>query len=160
MENGDEIYAPKVISGVGVNTTFNTLIPDSMLENRSVIEYQTLIKTIGSSTGFIYCFVNLEGNSKELELRDSNLWIYPNKDYDTLINNFENNIHKNPMPLFIASSSAKDISWDERYPNKSTAIILTMAKKEWFEQWETEKCMSRNLDYTDLKSFMLSLIHI
>ena len=154
MENGDEIYAPKVISGVGVNTTFNTLIPDSMLENRSVLEYQTLIKTIGSSTGFIYCFVNLEGNSKDLELRDSNLWIYPNKDYDTLINNFENDIHKNPMPLFIASSSSKDISWDERYPNKSTAIILTMAKKEWFEQWETEKCMSRNLDYKDLKSLM------
>ena len=154
MENGDEIYAPKVISGVGVNTTFNALIPDSMIENRTVIEYQSLIKNIGSSTGFIYCFVNLEGNSKELELRDSNLWIYPNKDYDTLIKNFENDIHKNPMPLFIASSSAKDISWNERYPNKSTAIILTMAKKEWFEQWENEKCMSRNLDYTDLKSFM------
>lgn len=151
MENGDEIYASKVISSVGINTTFNNLMPDTMLENSSVIEYQQLIKKIGHSTGFIYCFVNLEGTSKELELRDSNLWIYPNKDYDELINNFEKDITKNPMPLFIASSSSKDSDWNKRYPNKSSAIILCMAKKEWFKQWENEKCMTRNLDYIDLK---------
>jgi all-trans-retinol 13,14-reductase len=150
METGDKIYANKIVSGVGLNNTFNSLI----IENDSVIKYQNLIKKVGSSTGFIYCFVNLDGTAEELELRDSNLWIYPNKDYDKLLDDFEQDIEKNPMPLFIASSSTKDSSWNERYPNKSSAIVLTMAKKEWFEQWESEECMKRNLDYKDIKETM------
>lgn len=154
MESGDKIYANKIVSGVGLNNTFNKLIPDELLENDSVIKYQNLIKKVGSSTGFIYCFVNLDGTAEELELRDSNLWIYPNKDYDKLLAEFEQNIEKNPMPLFIASSSAKDSSWNERFPNKSSVIILTMGKKEWFEQWTNEECMKRNLDYKDLKETM------
>lgn len=154
METGDKIYANKIVSGVGLNNTFNKLIPDELLENDSVIKYQNLVKKIGSSTGFIYCFVNLDGTSEELDIRDSNLWIYPNKDYDKLLDEFEQNIEKNPMPLFIASSSAKDSTWNERYTNKSSVIILTMGKKEWFEQWENEECMKRNLDYKDLKETM------
>jgi len=154
METGDKIYANKIVSGVGLNNTFNRLIPDELLENDSVIKYHKLIKKVGSSTGFIYCFVNLDGTSEELDIRDSNLWIYPNKDYDKLLDEFEQDIEKNPMPLFIASSSAKDRSWNERYPNKSSAIILTMGKKEWFKQWEDEECMKRNLDYKDLKETM------
>ena len=154
MENGDKIYANKVVSGVGLNNTFNKLMPNEMIENDSVIKYRELINKVGNSTGFIYCFVNLDGTAKELELRDSNLWIYPNKDYDKLLDDFEQDITKNPMPLFIASSSAKDTSWNKRYPNKSSVIILTMAKKEWFEQWENEDCMKRNLDYKDLKETM------
>ena len=150
MKNGDKIYANKVVSGVGLNNTFNRLI----LENDSVIKYRELINKVGNSTGFIYCFVNLDGTAKELEIRDSNLWVYPNKDYDKLLDDFEHDIAKNPMPLFIASSSAKDTSWNERYPNKSSVIILTMAKKEWFEQWENEDCMKRNPDYNDLKETM------
>ena len=154
METGDKIYATQIVSGVGLNNTFNRLIPDELLENDSIIKYQQLINNVGSSTGFIYCFVNLDGTAEELELRDSNLWIYPNKDYDKLIDDFEKDIEKNPMPLFISSSSAKDSSWNKRYPSKSSAIILTMGKKEWFEQWTNEECMKRNPDYKDLKETM------
>jgi len=154
LANGDKIYAKKVVSAVGLNNTFNRLIPDELLENDSVNKYKKMIEKIGSSTGFIYCFVNLEGTSEELGLRDSNIWVYPDKDYDKLLETFEEDIQNNPMPMFIASSSAKDSSWNDRYPNKSSMILLTLAKKEWFEQWENEECMKRNLDYKDLKEFM------
>jgi all-trans-retinol 13,14-reductase len=154
LVNGDKIYAKKVVSAVGLNNTFNRLIPDELLENDSVNKYQKMIEKIGSSTGFIYCFVNLDGTTEELGLRDSNIWVYPNKDYDEMLETFEADIQNNPMPMFIASSSAKDSSWNERYPNKSSMILLTLAKKEWFEQWENETCMKRNLDYKDLKEFM------
>ena len=154
LANGDKIYAKKVVSAVGLNNTFNRLIPDELLENDSVNKYKKMIEKIGSSTGFIYCFVNLEGTSEELGLRDSNIWVYPDKDYDKLLETFEEDIKNNPMPMFIASSSAKDSSWNDRYPNKSSMILLTLAKKEWFEQWENEECMKRNLDYKDLKEHM------
>jgi all-trans-retinol 13,14-reductase len=154
LVNGDKIYANQVVSAVGLNTTFNSLIPDELLENDSVIKFKKIVEKIGSSTGFIYCFVNLEGTAEELGLRDSNIWVYPDKDYDKMLEHFEADIEINPMPMFIASSSAKDSSWNERYPNKSSMILLTLAKKEWFEQWESEECMKRNLDYKDLKEHM------
>jgi all-trans-retinol 13,14-reductase len=154
LANGDKIYAKQVVSAVGLNNTFNRLIPDELLENDSVNKYKKMIEKIGSSTGFIYCFVNLDGTAEELGLRDSNIWVYPNKDYDEMLETFEADIQNNPMPMFIASSSAKDSSWNERYPNKSSMILLTLAKKEWFEQWENETCMKRNLDYKDLKEHM------
>ena len=154
MKNGDKIYAKKVVSGVGLNTTINKLIPGDLSEDKGMVKYQELINKVGSSTGFIYCFVNLNGTPDELELRDSNLWIYPDGDYDKLLEEYEKDILKNPMPLFIACTCAKDSDWTNRYPNKSSAIVLTMAKKEWFEQWEGEDCMKRNLDYKDLKEKM------
>ena len=154
LVNGDKIYSDKVVSGVGLNNTFNRLIPDELIENDCVIKFKKIIEKIGSSTGFIYCFVNLEGTAKELGLRDSNIWVYPNKDYDEMLSTFEADIKNNPMPMFIASSSAKDSTWNERYPNKTSIILLTLAKKEWFDQWENETCMKRNLDYKDLKEHM------
>jgi all-trans-retinol 13,14-reductase len=148
MENGDKIRAKNVVSAVGLSNTFTKLIDP---ESTKIKKYLELNEKIGPSTGFIYCFVNLNGTPEELELRDSNLWIYPNKDYDKLLEDFEEDILKNPMPLFIACTCAKDSDWGNRYPNKSSAIILTMGKKEWFEQWENETCMKRNLNYQDLK---------
>ena len=33
----------------------------------------------------------------------------------------------------------------------NNAIILTTGKKEWFEEWENEKCMKRGDDYDGFK---------
>lgn len=146
MENGDIIYAKNIISATGLNTTFKKLIYE---ENKP---YLNLCNTIGPSTGFVYCFVNLDGSPEEFDLRDSNLWIYPNKDYDKLLEEFEEDMLNNPMPLFIACTCAKDSTWNKRYPNKSSAIILTMANIKTFERWEDETCTKRNPDYKDLKT--------
>ena len=45
----------------------------------------------------------------------------------------------------------KDTEWSDKYPGVSNAIILTTAKKEWFEAWENERCMKRGQDYEDFK---------
>ncbi len=153
MDNGDNIYADKVVSGVGLNTTFYKLLNDNYDKN-IIDKFRNIYDNIGHSTSFIYCFVNLKGSPDELELRDSNLWIYQDTDYDTLFETFEKDILNNPMPLFIACSCAKDSDWSNRYPNESNAILLCMAKKEWFEEWENEKCMKRNIEYKELKNKM------
>ncbi len=148
MVTGDKIFATQIVSSVGANNTFKKLVNT---EDKSIKKYLDLCNRIGPSTGFIYCFVNLDGSPKDLELRDSNLWIYPDKDYDKLLEEFEKDMLNNPMPLFIACTCAKDSTWDQRYPNKSSAILLTMGNKSMFERWEYEECMKRNLDYQDLK---------
>jgi len=154
MENGDKIYSKNVVSGIGLNSTLNSLIPSELLESKNIKNYTTLNNKIGNSTSFIYCFVNLDGTSDELELRNSNLWIYPNKDYESLVTDFEKDITKNPIPMFISSSSAKDTSWENRYPGKSNAIILSMAKKEWFSSWEHETSTKRDAEYKELKEVL------
>ena len=158
MSNGNKIYSKNIVSAVGLNNTFNKLVNHKFGEY-----YQKIIESIPCSTGFVYCFLNLNGTSEELELRQSNLWIYPNKNFDKLMENFYDDIENNEMPIFISSSSAKDSSWNIRYPNKSSIILLTPAKKEYFNRWENEKCTNRNLDYKDLKELlankMLSILY-
>ena len=72
----------------GLENTFKYLLPPEYLENESINEYVKLSEKVGPSTGFVYCFVNLEGNPKDLGLRDSNLWIYPGYDHDQSLKNY------------------------------------------------------------------------
>jgi all-trans-retinol 13,14-reductase len=147
METGDKIYSKNVISATGINNTFNKLVNHNVSD-----KFIKLINETGNSTSFIYCFINLEGTSEELELRQSNLWIYPHKDFTKLLKEFDDNMEENDMPLFISSGSAKDSTWNNRYPDKSSIVLLCPANIKNFNRWESEECMKRNLDYKDFKT--------
>lgn len=146
MENNDILYCKNVVSGVGLANTFKKLVK---IEQNNI--YTELLKKIPSSVQHMYAFVKLQGNPDELNLRSSNFWIYPHGDYDKVIKDFIEDPLNKPIPLFMAFSSMKDDSWKERFPGYSNAIILTVAKKEWFKFWENEKCMKRSDDYNNLK---------
>ncbi len=146
MENRDKIYAKNIISDAGLRNTFHKLVNPSIHKI-----YDNLLKNIPESTSFVYMFVNLDGEKEDLELKSSNIWVWPNNDYSKMLEDFENDPYTSPIPLFIACSCAKDDSWSERYPGKSNAIVLTIGKKEWFNQWENERCMHRGQDYNDIK---------
>lgn len=148
LENSKKIYAKKIISSVGLRNTFNKLIKEDKYVD---VTYKNLINKIPESTSFIYLFVNLKGNPEDLGLKSSNIWIWPDRDYDKMIKIFEKDPIHNPIPLFIACSCAKDDSWNENFPGKSNAIVLTMAKKEWFKEWEEKRCMHRGEDYNNFK---------
>jgi hypothetical protein len=53
---------------------------------------------------------------------------------------------------FLSFPSTKDPTWDERFPGRSAAEIVTLAPFEWFEQWEDERVMKRGQDYDALKA--------
>ena len=89
---------------------------------------------------------------EELELRSSNIWHLHNKDYDELIYNLEKDPLTAPMPLFIGFPCAKDKSWNDRYPNKSNAVILTFTNYKHFEEWEDCKQGNRGEDYEEFKN--------
>ena len=150
MINNDLIYSPIIISSVGIRNTFFKLI-DKSINNKIVNRYYNILCNIKPSTTFIYLFVNLEGNPNELGLKSRNLWIWPDKDYDRMIRNFESDPFNAPIPLFIACSCMKDTNWSNKYPGKSNAIILTTGKYEWFKEWENERCMHRSQEYKDFK---------
>ena len=144
---GNKIFAKQIVSSVGIRNTFKKLITNNKISEK----YDNLIKNVPPSVSFVYLFVNLKGSPEELKLRSSNIWVWPHKDYEKLLKDFEENPIENPIPLFIACSCAKDPTWNKRYPGKSNAIILTTANKEYFEKWENERCMHRGEEYNNLK---------
>ena len=58
-----------MVSDAGLENTFKYLLPPEYLENESINEYVKLSEKVGPSTGFVYCFVNLEGNPKEFRFK-------------------------------------------------------------------------------------------
>jgi all-trans-retinol 13,14-reductase len=147
MENGDNLFAENIISAVGVRNTFHKL----MKKNKYPKIYDTMLDKMPPSVQHMYCFVKLDGSPRDLNLRSSNFWIYPHADHDKTITEFLDNPLEAPMPLFMGFSSMKDSNWENKYPGISNAIILAVAKKEWFEEWENTRCMKRGQDYEDFK---------
>ena len=145
MDNGDIIYANEVVSSVGVRNTFERLV------TADIGVYRELIDNIKPSVQHMYCFIKLRGDPASLGLRSSNLWIYPHGDYDTLEDEFLKDPLEAPMPMFMGFSCMKDPDWQRNYPGLSNAIILTLAKKEWFAEWDNERCGKRGDVYNDYK---------
>lgn len=56
--------------------------------------------------------------------------------------------------LFIGSGSAKDPAWPEK--NKTTVEVITFAKKEWWAQWQDQRCLSRDEDYQAKKQGLIN----
>ena len=146
MESGDTIYAPIVISDVGIYNTYRKLLHSNHFDN--------VLKNIPRTSSFVYLFIGLNGTPEELKLKKCNTWIYPNKDYHRMLEDYyANPLDKDVgMPFFIASGAAKDTDWNKRYPGKATVEVLTMANYDWFQEWSDDKCMRRPEEYQDLKN--------
>ena len=143
MANGDKIYAGKgVISACGVFNTYKKLLAPSTVEalpaavKSHVSTCLEKMAKIGHSCSMIYLFVGMEGTAESLKLRSSNIWVWPNRDYDKMIETFYADPENAPIPMFIGFPCAKDSTFDTRYPNKANAVILTMCKFDWFEKYE------------------------
>eukprot|EP00051_Salpingoeca_urceolata_P000968 m.37645 g.37645 ORF g.37645 m.37645 type:complete len:602 (-) comp11122_c0_seq1:211-2016(-) len=147
MDNGDKIRAPAVISGCGVFNTYQKLLPPHVVP-KDVLKK---IESIGPSCSMVYLFVGLEGTPDELKLRSSNIWSWPQGDYDAMLASFYADPLSAPIPMFIGFPCAKDSTWTTRFPGRSNSVILTMAKYEWFEEWESKKQGSRGEEYEAFK---------
>ena len=79
------------------------------------------------------------------------MWSYPDKDFDKMLKKYYDDPLNEPMPFFMGFPCMKDSTWNNRYPDKSNAVILTAAKYEWFEQWENYKWEKRGEDYKEFK---------
>ena len=67
MENGDKIYASKIVSSTGIRNTFLSLLQENSLRSH----YSNILSNIPPSVSHIYLFVNLKGTPEELKLRSS-----------------------------------------------------------------------------------------
>ena len=149
LEDGKEIFSKLIISGVGVINTFNHLIDREITKK---LGFDKCLKSVAPSAAHGCLYIGLKGNAKKLKLPKHNLWIYPEKtDHDSSVKNYLEN-QSNEFPLvYVSFPSAKDPSWDKRYPDKSTIDIITLLPYEAFEKWDGTSWKKRGEEYENIK---------
>ncbi|KAF6721610.1 All-trans-retinol 13,14-reductase [Oryzias melastigma] len=150
-----EIHAPVVISDAGIFNTFQKFLPQQIQDKP---EIRSLLGMLNHGMGSFLVFVGLDGTREELNLVSTNFWMYKDNDLDSLMEQYfslskEEVLGNIPM-MFITFPSAKDPMSSIKQPGKSCMTLLTMARYEWFEEWEGTKLGRRGLDYLKLKSGM------
>ncbi|XP_077979087.1 all-trans-retinol 13,14-reductase-like [Glandiceps talaboti] len=152
--SGDiDLHAPIVISDAGFYNTVERLLPAKIADKAG---YKSITKDIRHGPGAMSLFVGLKGTKEELGLKASNWWCFTSNELSETCKEYmaqsAEEAGENPIPLlFMSFPSAKDPTWEQRYPGKSTCAVVTLSNWEWFQKWENERVMKRGEDYNKIK---------
>lgn len=148
LVKGHEITADAVVSCAGLVPTIERLLPENIVKKHG---YDKALTKLEVSGAHLCIYAGFKGTAKELNIPKKNLWIYPGADHDANVDAFERDMDA-PIPLiYISFPSAKDPSWNDRYPDKSTVEIVTVCNHEWFEKWKGTTWNKRGDEYEALK---------
>lgn len=149
MNDGKVFTADNIVSGAGIMTTYQKLLPKQVVEKHQLNEQ---LKQVERSVAHACLYIGLKGTPTELELPKTNYWVYPaDKDHDQCVERYLNDIDE-PFPVvYISFPSAKDPDFTNRYPDRSTIDIITLVPFETFAEWEGSSWMKRGDDYKELK---------
>ncbi|XP_068605983.1 all-trans-retinol 13,14-reductase-like [Brachionichthys hirsutus] len=150
-----EVFAPVVISNAGIFNTFQKFLPQHIQDKP---EIRSLLGMVRHGMASFLVFVGLDGSKEELGIPSTNFWMYKDNDLDSLMQQYSSlsrdEVLGNIPMMFITFPSAKDPTCNIRHPGKSCMTLLTMARYDWFEEWEGTKLGKRGQDYLDLKNSM------
>jgi len=148
MSDGREFRASLVVSDAGASNTLERLLPAELTAMDSL---RRELRGIESSTAHLSLYVGLSKSDSELGLKGTNLWVYPSLDHDGNVRRFARDVDS-PFPVvYLSFPSAKDPTFQHRYPGKSTVEAITMAPYEAFANWAEAKWKRRGEDYEALK---------
>jgi all-trans-retinol 13,14-reductase len=149
MADGQELRARVVISDTGVANTLGRLLPKSLA---AVASLRERIARLPPSAAHLCLYVGLKRPAVELGLTGTNLWICPDADHDGNVARFLKNPEA-PFPsVYISFPSAKDTSFQQRYPGRATIEVISLAAWEWFAPWAGTRWQRRGPEYEDLKA--------
>jgi len=149
LVKGDEITADSIVSCAGIVPTINKLLPQDVVKKHG---YDKRIEQVSTSSSHLCIYAGFKGSTEELDLPKKNFWIYPGYDHDKSVEEFYQSSDYDFPLVYISFPSAKDPTWQDRYPGKSTVEIVTVCKNEWFAQWEGTTWGKRGEEYEVFKS--------
>ncbi|XP_012414510.1 all-trans-retinol 13,14-reductase [Trichechus manatus latirostris] len=147
------IYCPIVISSAGLFNTYEHLLPEHA---RCLPDVKKQLAMVRHSLGMFCVFICLRGSKKDLGLKSTNYYVYFDIDMDKAMERYLSVPREKAaahIPIFFISfPSAKDPTWEDRYPDRSTVNVLIPTAYEWFEEWQEEPQGKRSSDYETLKN--------
>ncbi len=149
LQSGEIIEAPLVISDAGAINTYTKLLstPPPKLKLQ--------MKEVEPSLAHLCLYIGLKQSQETLKLPKSNYWIYPNADHDKSVADYlKDPENAEPPVCYISFPSAKDPSWEKRFPGKSTIEVIGVTSYEWFKKWEDKPWLKRGEDYLAFKEKM------
>ncbi|MCP3098451.1 NAD(P)/FAD-dependent oxidoreductase [Myxococcus sp. K15C18031901] len=148
LASGEELRAHHVLSGAGVAQTLGTLLPERWRPQASL----AALRRIPPSLGHLGLYLGLRGAPDEVGLPATNTWVHASYDHDANVRDSRSSPSA-PFPVtFLGSSSARDPSWPQRHPGRSTLTLVTPAPQAWFERWEGTRWRRRGPEYEDFKA--------
>ncbi|PID54987.1 MAG: FAD-dependent oxidoreductase [Gammaproteobacteria bacterium] len=148
--DGSEIRAPIVVSNAGVFNTFAKLLPQELSAKHGYLNNLKKVKRSFTNVGL---FIGLKGDAKFLQLPKTNLWIYPDGNHHENIDNFMAD-HTKPFPVvYVSFPSAKDPSFQSRYPGRSTIEIVAPASFNAWAKWKGTVWGKRGEDYEAFREY-------
>lgn len=149
MSDGKVFTANNIVSGAGIMTTYQKLLPSEVVLQHNLNEQ---LQKIERSVAHACLYIGLKGTPDELNLPKTNYWVYPDDaDHDDCVNRYLDNLDE-PFPVvYISYPSAKDPDFPNRYPDRSTIDIITLVPFEAFAEWDGSRWMKRGDDYKELK---------
>jgi all-trans-retinol 13,14-reductase len=147
MADGRQLHAPLIISGAGVVVTHKLLGDEA--ERAGLMQSLTRVK---SSASHLCLYLGFNQSPEALELPRANWWYYPPEfDHDALTERFAQDSSADFPVIYVSFPAAKDPSWSERFPDRSTVEVITVAPFEQFAPWADTRWHKRGAEYEELK---------
>lgn len=148
MQDGTDIFAPVVVSNAGVFNTFEKLLP---AETSQKFGYTQKLQQVEPSISHLGAYIGLKESAEQLGLPKTNFWIYPSTEHSHNLEAFRRDPETEFPAVYISFPSAKDPSWETRYPGTATIEIVAPAFFEHFAAWKDKPWGKRGDDYDALK---------
>eukprot|EP00418_Pyrodinium_bahamense_P021155 CAMPEP_0179104762 /NCGR_PEP_ID=MMETSP0796-20121207/48616_1 /TAXON_ID=73915 /ORGANISM="Pyrodinium bahamense, Strain pbaha01" /LENGTH=662 /DNA_ID=CAMNT_0020802721 /DNA_START=88 /DNA_END=2076 /DNA_ORIENTATION=+ len=165
-----------VISSAGVEVTYRKLLEEDAVQRTGGPPQSLLASEAGGTSQFVYGFFGFEASTKELGLPSCNLWSIPpirgssagdiSKNWSVLFGstrdakpNFlmsTSAAAEVQLPAFIAFPSAKDSTYEERCPGKSSAIVIVDSRPQYFGN--AGPVNKRGAEYAEVKCVYKELL--
>lgn len=152
--DGHRLEAPVVISAIGIAQTLRMLPADGA---QAVPAAATALRATADAMQPSQCYValniGLDASNAELDMHPANLWTHPSND---LVGNWQRYAAapaSTPLPLhFLSQPSAKDPSWPQRRPGRSTIDLCSLTDWRVFEPFAGTGWKRRGAEYEALKA--------
>ena len=149
MSDGQILTAPTVISGAGVATTAHKLLSEDDAKRAGLMKSLTKVE---SSSAHLCLYLGFSKDAATLNLPKANWWYYPPEfDHDAITKRFARDYEAEFPVIYVSFPAAKDPSWSERFPNRSTVEVITVAPFDQFAPWTDTRWHKRGKAYDEFK---------
>ncbi|MFV3386726.1 phytoene desaturase family protein [Pseudomonas sp. NY15364] len=149
MAGGEVHEARQVISGIGIRQTLSMLPSD----NAELAQINDKAQSMPSTLPAVVLNVGLDASNADLDIGPANIWIHQSARQTEDWHHYIEDSANRPMPLhFISQPSAKDPTWPQRYPGRSTMDICSFTDWNLWQPFTGTQWKHRGDEYEALKA--------